>query len=122
MRQDLSQGDENDYKRVRVARTPDALQVSFVGTGIHSEAEIQEIGRELLSVVELAARLALPMVISFDGVRTISSAIIGKLIVVRKKAKGSKVAFQLAEMSPPVADVFRRIWPGDGLAGAPTAS
>ena len=75
------------------------------------------IGTELMSVFELAFRVDMPLVVSFRGVEHISSALIGKLVLVNKKAKSSGVVLRLCDMSPAVAEVFRRIFPSDGPSG-----
>ncbi len=93
------------------------MAVSFNDSSIHSEAELIETGRELLSIVADAADMGRVMLLSFRGVESVSSALIGKLVTVNKKAKSEGVAWRLCDVSPAVAEVFRRSWPGDGPVG-----
>jgi hypothetical protein len=104
------------YKHLRVEGTRDGLLTHFVDTDILFES-IPEIGTEFMSVLELASRVDMPLVVSFQGVEHISSALIGKLVLVNKKAKSLGVVWKLCQMSPAVVEVFRRILPGDGPPG-----
>ena len=112
-----SKDNQRRYKRLRVEEKRDVLVVYFNSPKVHSAAERQEIGRELLSIVDVAASTDMPMALSFRGVESISSALLGTLVTVNWKAKASGVTWRLRDMSPAVAEVFRRIWPGDGPAG-----
>ncbi|NLS96198.1 MAG: STAS domain-containing protein [Planctomycetaceae bacterium] len=109
--------DQRRYERVRIEDQHAALVVYFNSSRIDCGAELEETGRELVAIVEVAASMRRPMLLSFRGVESISSALVGKLIIVHKKAKTAGVAWRLCEASPPVAEVFRRSWPGDGPAG-----
>lgn len=103
------------YKRVRVEVIRDALLVSFNGSRIHSEAELTEIGNELMQLVGQAADRQIALWLSFRGVVNISSALIGKLVLVNKKARELRVKFRMSDLSPPVAEVFRNLGLKRGL-------
>ena len=92
------------------------MLVHFNCTDIFFE-RLTEIRSELMSVLELASRVDMPLVVSFRGIEQISSALIGTLVLVNKKAKSLGVVWKMCEMSPAVAEVFRRILPGDGPSG-----
>jgi len=108
------------YERISVKCTRGAMAVSFLSPRIETEAETQQVGRELISVLDVAAKTRAPVVVSFRGVEAISSAFIGRLVVFHKRAKDAGVPWRLAEVSGAVLDVFRRVLPGDGPAGVVT--
>jgi anti-anti-sigma regulatory factor len=116
-RNEQSESDASVYERISVKNERGAMVVSFLSPRIQTETEVQQVGRELISVLDDAARTRAPLVVSFRGVEAISSAFIGKLVVFHKRAKNAGVPYRLAEISPAVHDVFLRIWPGDGPAG-----
>jgi hypothetical protein len=93
------------------------MVVSFLSPYIQSEAEVQQVGRELLSVLDNAAKAHAPLLVSFGGVEAISSAFLGKLVILNKRAETASVPWRLVEVSPVVYEVFRRAWPGEGPAG-----
>ena len=47
------------------------------------------------------------MVLNFQGVQFMSSAMIGKLVLLNKKCKASEVALKLCQISPNVLEVFK---------------
>jgi anti-sigma B factor antagonist len=114
MTKDHGEFDPAAFQIITVEGTRDALIASFVGPRVHSDAEIQQAGAELLSVLDVAASIDMPLVVNFGRVEYISSALIGKLVLVNRKAKAHGVALRMADISPLVAEVFRRIRPGDG--------
>ncbi len=105
------------YERVRVEDRQVALVVYFNDSRVHSDAELEKTGRELLSIVADAADMGRAMLLSFRGVESISSALIGKLVTVNKRARAAGISCRMCDVSPAVAEVFRRSRPGDGPAG-----
>jgi len=97
------------YKYVRLVGTREALNVFFHNAEIVLATEIQGIGRELMQTVELAARIDMPLVVNFQGVRKISSALIGKLVLLNKKARAESVKLEFREISDPVRKVMKLV-------------
>ena len=95
------------YKYVRLVGTREALNVFFQNAEIFLASEIQAIGRELMQTLEVAARIDMPLVVNFQGVRNISSALIGKLVLLNKKARAEGIKLEFRELSDAVRDVMQ---------------
>jgi anti-sigma B factor antagonist len=83
-----------------------ALVVRFHNAKILNERSLNEMGNRLMACVEAAPqppRLA----ICFDGVNFLSSAALGKLIMVHRKVKERGGELKLCNLSPPTLEVFR---------------
>ena len=103
----------------------DTLVATITDAKILDEAKTQEIGRGLMDFVELAASVRKRMAIDFRGVQFMSSAMIGKLILLNKAAKTSQVDLRLCNVSPIVMQVFRvmrldRVFQFEAADGAET--
>lgn len=96
-------------KYVRLVGTREALNVFFQNGEITLASEIQGIGRELMQAGEVASRIDMPLVVNFQGVRKISSALIGKLVLLNKKALAEGVQLEFREMSDPVRMVVKSV-------------
>ena len=81
------------------------LVVSFTDTKLLEETKIQQVGAELLEMVTRAANDRL--VLNFSGVTFMSSAMIGKLVLLNKKCKADGVALKFCNISSNVMDVFK---------------
>jgi anti-sigma B factor antagonist len=79
---------------------------TFTSSKVADEDMIQTAGRELLDLVELAAK-SKKLLISFKGVESMSSAMIGKLVLLNKKAKTRGVQVKFCELAPNVLEVFK---------------
>ncbi|MAD79524.1 MAG: anti-sigma factor antagonist [Pirellulaceae bacterium] len=102
------------YKYVRLVGTREALNVFFQNAEIDLASEIQGIGRELLQAVEVAIRIDMPLVLNFQGVQRISSALVGKLVLLNKKTKAEGMKLEFREMSDAVRTVIQKVmWPTD---------
>jgi len=97
------------FKFVRLVGTRDALNVYFQSSEIVLASEIQGIGRELMQTLEVAIRVDMPLVVDFQDVQTISSALIGKLILLNKKARAEYVTLQFRGMTDSVRKAIRRV-------------
>ena len=80
--------------------------VYFNDAKILDEARIQQIGQELMGCVATAGQKK-KMVLNFQGVSFMSSAMIGKLVLLNKKCKTSNIDLKLCEITPNVAEVFK---------------
>lgn len=89
-----------------VNETTEALVVRFVSARILDEATILEIGNDLLSILE-RARHTKRMVLDFERVQFMSSAMIGKLVLLNKKAKAEQIDLRLRHVQPNVLDVLK---------------
>jgi len=94
-------------KYLRLVGSHKAVNVFFKNNDIFLASEIEGIGREFLQAARVAARIDMPLVVNFQGVEKISSALIGKLVLLRKKALAEGVKLEFKEMSDVVRKVFR---------------
>ena len=83
----------------------DVLIAYFTDSRILDEAKIQEIGNMLNALV--AKTPAGRMVLNFKNVSFMSSAMLGKIILVNKKCKGADVDLRLCEIAPAIMEVFK---------------
>ena len=97
------------YRYLRLVGTHTALNVFFQNAEIDLASEIQGIGREFLQVGRVAARIDMPLVVNFRGVKRISSALIGKLVLLARKTRGEGVKLEFREMSDGVRAVIQKV-------------
>lgn len=90
--------------RLRVRKQEGVVHVEFVDRNILDEANIQQIGEEITSIIDSEPQPKL--VISFSNVDHLSSAALGTLITIhnRMKAKGGQL--RLANIDPQIYEVF----------------
>ena len=84
----------------------DVLVVYFTDAKILDEARIAQIGKELMEMATSASQNK-KMVLNFQGVQFMSSAMIGKLVLLNKKCKTDAVDLRLCQISPNVLEVFK---------------
>lgn len=82
------------------------LVVNFTDAKILDEARISQIGTELMEMVA-AATQSKKLLLNFQGVQFMSSAMIGKLVLLNKKAKTSEIDLKFCTISPNVLEVFK---------------
>lgn len=87
--------------------TPDKIIVSFTDARILDEARVQEIGESLLDVCKQAAGAAKRLIVDFRGVRCMSSAMIGKLVLLNHMAWQNSLDLRVANIGKNVLEVFR---------------
>ena len=97
------------YKFVRLIGTRESLNVFFLNAEIFLASEIQGLGKELMQTLDVAIRIDMPLVVNFQGVRSISSALIGKLVMLNKKARASRVKLEFREMNDAVRNVIQNV-------------
>jgi anti-sigma B factor antagonist len=86
-------------------RAGDVSIVDFVDTSIIDSTKIEKIKTELES---LADRMGHPkIVLSFDGVTHLASAMLGVLMSVNKKVTNMKGELRLTHLSPMIAEVVK---------------
>jgi anti-anti-sigma factor len=81
------------------------LVVTFSDSKILDEGKIQQIGTELAAAAN-AAQANHKLLLDFSGVEFMSSAMIGQLVLLNKKCKGSETTLKLCSISPNVSEVF----------------
>ncbi len=113
----MSASELRQFGQLVVTPADGSLVVNFNCVALVDEVLLHRVGHDLMRVVELAAQMDVPFTLSFCGVETISSALIGKMILVNKKARACGVRWHMHQMSPPVAEVFRRFGFGGEATG-----
>ncbi len=90
---------------VRSEENGDVLVVYFNDNKILDESKIQQIHTELTE--KMGSTPANKLLLNFDNVSFMSSAMIGKIILLNKKCKASDVKFKLCNISDNVMEVFK---------------
>lgn len=82
----------------------EVLVVKFADNKILDEAKIQQIGKELMEIAGLVPNGKL--LLNFENVSFMSSAMIGKIIQLKKKC-GDDIKLKLCAISDNVMEVFK---------------
>jgi len=93
-----------ETSRLRVKKIGDVHQVEFIDRNILDEANIQQIGEEIASIVDAKPKPRL--LISFTNVDHLSSAALGTLITVNNKVRNAGGQLRLADIDPQIYEVF----------------
>ncbi len=97
----------------------DIIVVNFTDAEIFEESRIQLIGKELMEIASEAGKTeSKKMLLNFRGVKFMSSAMIGKLVLLNKKTKGAGVVLRFCSISPNVLEVFKITRDDPGTAGS----
>ncbi len=91
---------------LRTQETDGVLVVYFSDNKILDEAKIQKIGTELIDAAD-SATSDKRLLLNFTGVGFMSSAMIGKLVLLNKKCKTDGVTLKLSDISGNVSEVFK---------------
>jgi anti-sigma B factor antagonist len=91
---------------LRIREVEDVLVVNLADSKILDEAKIQKIGDELIAAAERAGENK-RLLLSFLGVSYMSSAMIGKLVLLNKRCKKDGIDLKLCDISSNVAEVFK---------------
>jgi anti-sigma B factor antagonist len=83
-----------------------AQVVYFLEGKILDEAKIQKIGSELMEAADATASTK-RLLLNFTGVAFMSSAMIGKLVLLNKKCKTDDISLKLCDISGNVSEVFK---------------
>lgn len=89
---------------IRTEEKNGVLVVRFEDTKILDEARIQQIGEELIECVSRATDKKL--LLNFQGVSFMSSAMIGKLVLLHKKCNADGITMKLCGIIDNVMEVF----------------
>lgn len=90
--------------RLRIRSQDGVTRVEFVDRNILDEANIQQIGDEISSIIDATPELRL--LISFNNVDHLSSAALGTLITINNKIKSRGGQLRLADIDPQIYEVF----------------
>ncbi len=91
--------------RLRVRHEQDITQVEFIDRNILDEANIQQIGEEIASLIDASSNPKL--LINFANVDHLSSAALGTLITINNKMKARRGQLRLANIDPQIYEVFK---------------
>jgi anti-sigma B factor antagonist len=92
-------------QRLEVQEVGDVSVARFRDPRVTNPMEIEELGRELYQVLEY--KNCSKLVLDFSAVEFLSSATIGKLISLGRKAKLCKAELRLCNMRPEICEIFR---------------
>jgi len=93
-----------EYRRLSVVDVGDVTVIRFRDHRIVEDENIQELGKELLQLVEAENRKKL--LLNFHAVEFLSSAALGKLITLEKRVKASEGNLKLSNIKPEIYEVF----------------
>lgn len=90
--------------RLRIKDDAGVTVVEFVDRNILDEANIQQIGDEISSIIE--ANDTPRIVVSFANVEHLSSAALGTMITINNKIRAKSGELRLADIDPQIYEVF----------------
>ena len=93
------------YQRLELSEGGDATVVRFRDRRIANILDIEELGQELYRLLE--ERKPKRLVLDFSDVEHLSSALIGKLIVLNAKVQAYDGNVALCGLRPAILDVFQ---------------
>ena len=93
------------HHRIDVSKVGDVTVVRFVDKTVLDESSIHELGQELFGLVD--AQNGRKMLLNFSNVEFISSATLGKLIVLDRKVKTLNGRLRMCQIRPEILEVFR---------------
>ena len=93
-----------ETSRLRIKKLGEVHQVEFIDRNILDEANIQQIGEEILSIVD--AKPKPKLLISFTNVDHLSSAALGTLITINNRVRAAGGQLRLADIDPQIYEVF----------------
>ncbi len=92
---------------LRYTETPDKIVVFFTESTFHSESQIQEVGAGLIELCGLATTAGKRMLLDLRDVQFMSTAMLGKLVLLNKLVKRNKVVLQMANVERTIMEKFR---------------
>ncbi|QDU72300.1 STAS domain-containing protein [Mucisphaera calidilacus] len=90
--------------RLVIHEQDDITKVEFLDRNILEEANIQQIGEEISTLIEKATNPKI--LISFERVEHLSSAALGTLITINNKIRQKAGQLRLANIDPQIYEVF----------------
>lgn len=92
------------HRHLAMTEVGDVAVVRFLDRKILDQANIEELGKELSSLVTQEGRRKL--LLNFEDVDFLSSAALGKLIVLDKRVKEHSGTLKLSNIRPEIKEVF----------------
>ena len=93
------------HRRIDVSAQGPVTIVQIVDKKILDESAIQEMGSEILGLIEQDGRRSLAL--DFSHVEYLSSAALGKLLTLDRKMKGHQGRLSLCSIRPEILEVFQ---------------
>ncbi len=91
-----------EFKQLDIKQGKKVVTVGFKKIDLIDAGDIQTVGAELWAAAEFAAEANCRLVVSFRGVRAISSAFVGRLVVFNRKARTLGVPLSFCHIPPEV--------------------
>ena len=91
--------------RLQITEDGDVTRVQFLDRNILEEAAIQQIGQQLVRLIEQSPNPKL--LISFENVEHLSSAALGALITINNKSRQKGGQLRLAAIERQIFEVFK---------------
>ena len=95
-----------DYKQLRLTDQGDVLVASLLSGTLIDQNIIDETGKELLDAAFEACGNH-KLVVNFQAVKFMSSAMLGKLMPLHKRCKADKTKLKLCNICPNLMEVFK---------------
>lgn len=95
---------QSEYKHIRVRHKLDVAIVGFATPYLQSEEDVNHASAELFDLVE--NHEVLKLILSFDGVRFVSSSMLAQVIRLHKTLAKAKGQLRLCALSNPVRDIL----------------
>lgn len=93
------------YRRLQVSEVGDVTVIRFNDHKIIEDINIQELGQELLHLVEGENRKKL--LLNFSSVDFLSSAALGKLITLERRVRASNGVLKFSNIREEIYEVFK---------------
>ena len=91
---------------LKTKEVDDVLAVKFVSGKLLDETIIQQVGSELITIAS-DANEGQKILLSFDGVDFMSSAMLGRLVQFLKKCKQQGAQLKVCSISPDIFEIFK---------------
>ncbi len=92
------------YECIDLVNMENVATITFKDKRIMDPAKIEQMGKELLSLVE--SHPSEKLIVNFENVRFFSSAAINKLLVLEKRVRAQGGSLRLSNLRPEVRDLF----------------
>jgi anti-sigma B factor antagonist len=93
------------YRHLDVSEVGDVAVVRFRDRKIVEDINIEELGREMFHLIDAPNRGRL--LLNFSSVEFLSSAALGKLLLLEKKVKARSGTLKLCNIRPEIYEVFK---------------
>ena len=91
---------------IKTKEIDDVLAIQFVGGKLLDETVIQQVGTELTAIAS-GAEEGQKILLSFDGVEFMSSAMLGRLVQFLKTCKQQGAVLKVCSIAPEIFEVFK---------------